>query len=134
MNIKKQGVLNGVNILEQKLYNGVFGSIPQNNWTGNDFSHNHISSVGAGYVLNSLIEDQGGNTIVGSVGHGYGKIIYAGPRGINFQGGTNNYDADVLWNNLIAYSIELSAIPKPSTNVLILGSVVNWGDSSMGGD
>lgn len=122
LNIKKQRVLNGVNILEQNLYNGTFGSIPQNNWTGNAFSHNYISSVGTGYTLNSLIEDQGGNTIVGTVAHGYGKIIYAGMTGINFQGGTNDYDANVLWNNLIAYSIESSAIPEPSTYALILGA------------
>jgi hypothetical protein len=122
LNIKKQRVLNGVNILEQNLYNGPFGSIAQNNWTGNDFSHNYILNVGTGYTLNSLIEDQFGNSIVGSVAHGNGNIIYAGMTGINFQGGTDDYDPNVLWNNLIAYSIESSVIPEPSTYALILGA------------
>ena len=53
-----------------------------------------------------MIEDQSGNTIVGSVAYGNGKIIYAGMTGINFQGGTVAYDAEILWNNLIGLSIE----------------------------
>ena len=106
LNIKLQVVDSGVNILDQNIYNGSFGSIPQNNWTGNFFSHNVILSVNAGDTLHSMIEDQSGNTIVGSVAYGNGKIIYAGMTGINFQGGTVAYDAEILWNNLIGLSIE----------------------------
>ena len=121
-NIQLLNATSGVTILEQDIYSGSYGNIPQNNWTGDKFSHTVVTSVSAGYSLETLIEDEFGNAIVGAVEYGNGQIIFSGMTGIPHQGG-GDYNATTLWNNLVDYAIETTPIPEPSSYALLLGGL-----------